>query len=125
MKYIHYNENKVLGFYDPEIHQSIPEPNFAITDDVWMAYLWDQGSYRVEGGALVYAPIVPTAEEVQAQQLAALNAEYELRRRQLWDYLNLAVNYWQDATYAAEIRAELNSLEEEYNEKAGEIINGE
>lgn len=123
MKYVHYDDNKVLGFYDPEIHQSIPEPNFTVTDDVWRVYLADQSSYQVMGGQLVYAPIVPTVEEVQAKRLAALDAEYESKRKVLWDYLNLAVNYWQDGAYADEIRAALDALEAEYNARAGEIIN--
>lgn len=128
MKYVHYNDNKVTGFYDPEIHQSIPEPNFAITDEVWMAYLSDQGSYQVIEGQLVYAPVIPdlpTPEEVQAAALAALDEEYAPQRKMLWDYLNLAVNYWQDTLTAGSIQGELDALEAEYNAKAGVIINGE
>lgn len=128
MKYVHYVGNKVQGFYDPEIHQSIPEPNFAISEDAWMAYLSDQGSYQVIEGTLVYAPVIPdppTPEEVQATALAALDAEYMPQRKVLWGYLNLAVNYWQDTVTADSIRGELDALEEEYNVKAGVIINGQ
>lgn len=127
MKYVYYDDNRVLGFYDPEIHTNIPGPNFVITDEVWMAYLSDQGSYQVIAGQLVYTPVIPdppTPEEVQAAALAALDEEYAPQRKMLWDYLNLTVNYWQDAEYATAIRAELDALEEEYNEKAGVIFNG-
>lgn len=128
MKYVHYNDNKVQGFFDPEIHRSVPEPNFAITDEVWTAYLSDQSSYQVIEGQLVYAPIIPdppTPEEVKTAAMAALDEEYALRRKSLWEYLNLAVNYWQDTVAADSIRGELDALEEEYNAKAGVIYNGE
>ncbi len=127
MKYVHYNDTKVLGFYDPEVHRSIPEPSFAISDEVWMAYLADQSSYEVQGGQLVYAPVVPpepTPAEMQVAALAALDAEYQPQRQQLWDYLNLAVNYWQDATFAADIRTELGALEAEYSTRVEAITNG-
>lgn len=59
----------------------------------------------------------------KAQKLAALDAEYDPQRRQLWDYLGLAVNFWQDQEAATSIRAELTALENEYNQKAEAIAN--
>lgn len=37
MKYAHLEEktNKILGWYDDEIHQNIPTPNIGITDETW------------------------------------------------------------------------------------------
>ena len=36
MKYAHINENnQLLGWYDSEIHQSIPTPNIQVTDEQW------------------------------------------------------------------------------------------
>lgn len=124
MKHIHFEDEKVLGIYDPEIHATIPEPNFPITDDVWQAFLSDQVSYRVAMGTLIYAPIIKSQEEIRAEALAALDAEYTPQRKALWDYLNLAINYWQDPEAAASIRAELDALEAEYNMRAEAIFNG-
>lgn len=126
MKYVHYADYQVLGFYDPEIHASIPEPNFAISDDVWQAYLTDQAAYKVMADQLVYAPVIPpepTPDEILTEKLAALDAEYDSQRKELWNYLNLAVNYWQDTSAADSIRAELTALEGEYNAKAEAIWN--
>lgn len=124
MKYVHYDGENVLGFYDPEVHAAIPEPNFTIDDDVWQAFLADQASYKVTGGQLVYAPVTPqepTPEEIRNQKIAALDAEYDPQRQELWRYLSLAVNYWQDPVEADSIRAEITALEDKYNTKAGAI----
>jgi hypothetical protein len=127
MKYVHHDNSKVLGFFDPEIHDYIPEPNFAISDEVWQAYLSDQASYSVIDGQLAYTPVVipdPTPAEIMASKMTALDAEYAPQRKDLWDYLGLAVNYWQDTEAAASIRSELTALEDEYNAKVQVIVDG-
>ncbi|RAZ38047.1 hypothetical protein [Campylobacter hyointestinalis] len=37
MKYAHYNEitKELLGYYDSEIHETIPTPNIEISDEAW------------------------------------------------------------------------------------------
>ena len=36
MKYANVDENgQILGWYDAEIHSTIPEPNIQVTDEVW------------------------------------------------------------------------------------------
>jgi hypothetical protein len=36
MKYAHVDNNgQILGWYDQEIHQSIPEPNVQVAEDIW------------------------------------------------------------------------------------------
>ena len=41
MKYAHLenNTNKLLGWYDEEIHAKIPTPNIEVTDEVWQEAL--------------------------------------------------------------------------------------
>ena len=41
MKHVNYDvkTNEILGFYDDEIHESIPEPNIKISDDEWQEAL--------------------------------------------------------------------------------------
>ncbi|MDR3563310.1 MAG: tail fiber assembly protein [Negativicutes bacterium] len=75
MKYINFDGDKVLGIYDHEIHSSIPEPNFAIDDDVWQAFLADQSTYKVMEGQLVFAPVIPSDEEMRERKLAAIRAQ--------------------------------------------------
>ena len=36
MKHAHIDGNgQILGWYDPQIHNDIPEPNYPVTDEVW------------------------------------------------------------------------------------------
>ncbi len=35
MKYAHIEGTKILGWYDKEIHEDIPEPNIEVEDDEW------------------------------------------------------------------------------------------
>jgi hypothetical protein len=36
MKFAHIDNNgQILGWYDQEIHQSIPEPNVQVAEDIW------------------------------------------------------------------------------------------
>lgn len=71
-----------------------------------------------------YRVIISNQPKTTDEQIVVLNAEYDPQRKALWDYLNLAVNYWQDADAAASIRVELDALEAEYNAKAEVIYNG-
>ena len=38
MKYARYDEktNKILGYYDDEIHESIPTPSVSVSDEIWL-----------------------------------------------------------------------------------------
>lgn len=37
MKYAHYNEEtkEILGYYDDELHEAIPEPNINLSEEEW------------------------------------------------------------------------------------------
>ena len=42
MKYGNVDSNgEIIGFYDPEIHETIPEPSYEIDDDTWQKHLGD------------------------------------------------------------------------------------
>lgn len=73
MKYAHYNKetNKILGFYDDEIHESIPEPNIKISDDEWQEAL-AIGVNTIKDGKMIY--IEPKIDE-KAEQLAQLETD--------------------------------------------------
>ena len=64
MKYAHYNSNSgiILGFYADDVHDSIPEPNIALTDEQWQEALTTPKI--VQDGNLVDAPPPPPAPEL-------------------------------------------------------------
>ncbi|WP_178140371.1 hypothetical protein [uncultured Campylobacter sp.] len=72
MKYANYDKetNKILGFYDDEIHSSIPEPNIKISGDEWKKAL-SIGADYIQNGELIKKE--PKIDE-KAKQLAQLEA---------------------------------------------------
>lgn len=73
MKYAYFNKatNKILGFYDDEIHKTIPEPNIKISDDEWQEAL-AKGVNTIKDGKMIY--VQPKIDE-KAKQLAQLEAD--------------------------------------------------
>ena len=73
MKYANYDKetNKILGFYDDEIHSSIPEPNIKISDEEWKKAL-SIGADYIQNGELIKKE--PKVDE-KAKQLAQLEAD--------------------------------------------------
>lgn len=72
MKYANYNrENKILGYYDDEIHESIPEPNIKISDEAWQEAL-AIGANSIKDGKMIY--VEPKIDE-KVRKLAQLEAD--------------------------------------------------
>ena len=73
MKYANYDKetNEILGYYDDEIHESIPEPNIKISDDEWKKAL-SIGADYIQNGELIKKE--PKIDE-KAKQLAQLEAD--------------------------------------------------
>ena len=73
MKHVNYDvkTNEILGFYDDEIHESIPEPNIKISDDEWQEAIYE-GANFIERGKLIKKQ--SNADE-RAKQLAELETE--------------------------------------------------
>ena len=73
MKYANYDEktNEILGFYDDDIHLTIPTPNIKISDDEWQEALRIGANYIEKGK--------PTKQEIEidehTKQLAQLEAD--------------------------------------------------
>lgn len=74
-----------------------------------------------DGKYIPKPPYVPTAEEVQASKLAAIDAEYEGKLEENKSSIIVAATVDQDEEYADELRAERQSLQAEYIEKRSEI----
>jgi hypothetical protein len=73
MKYANYDKetNEILGYYDDEIHESIPEPNIKISDEAWQEAL-AIGANSIKDDKMIY--ISPKVDE-KAKQLAQLEAD--------------------------------------------------
>lgn len=52
------SSGQIVGFYDDEIHDLIPEPNIPLTDAEWQDAISNRK--KVVGGQLVDDPFVPT-----------------------------------------------------------------
>ena len=77
MKYAHYDEKEktLLGYYDDEIHNDIPEPNIKISDEDWLRALNENAnSVDVKNQKLVRVEVEQEIDE-KARELAELEAQ--------------------------------------------------
>ena len=75
MKIAHINNrNELQGWYDIEIHNSIPTPNIEVTDGVWQ-YAIDNGHNKVNEDGTTELFDFRTEDEVVEQDLKAKIAE--------------------------------------------------
>lgn len=76
MKYVHYGEKaqEILGYYDDEIHESIPEPNIRITDEQWQEAISINANY-IEKGKLIFKQKEPSDEDKKQAQILELEAQ--------------------------------------------------
>lgn len=102
MKYAHYDKDtkRLLGFYDDEIHESIPEPNIKISDEAWQEAL-AIGANTIKDGKMIY--VEPKIDE-KARELAELEAQI----KETEDYIRHAILIGNDSA--------LPELREEYRE---------
>jgi hypothetical protein len=73
MKYAHYDEKEktILGYYDDEIHETIPEPSFKISDEEW------QKALEISANFIQNGKLIKKEQEIdeKAKQLAVIEAE--------------------------------------------------
>lgn len=74
MKYAHLekNTNKILGWYDSEIHSEIPTPNIEVTDEVWQEALNINANCYEDGKFIVKD--FRTAEELEKARVQNINS---------------------------------------------------
>ena len=108
MKYanIENGTNKLLGWYDKEIHLEIPTPNIEVTDEVWQEALNINANYYESGKFIVKDFRTPEEieQEVQAQFRAERNkllVEADIEINKLVD-LGLNPTEWR--VYRQELR---------------------
>lgn len=103
MKYAHYDEKEktLLGYYDDEIHETIPEPNIAISNEAWQEAL-AIGANTIKDGKMIY--VQPKIDE-KAEQLAQLEAQI----KEAEDDIRHAILIGNDAVLP-ELRSEYKEL---------------
>ena len=102
MKYAHYDEKEktLLGYYDDEIHDTIPTPNIEISDEDWLRALNENAnSVDMKNKKLVRIETQPKRDEL---------AELEKQIRECKDYIRHAILIGNDSA--------LPELREEYKE---------
>lgn len=73
MKYVHLENNKILGYYDKEINSSIPKGCLKITDEVWQEAL-NINANCYENGEFIVKDF-RTEEEINKSRIQQI--EYE------------------------------------------------
>ena len=108
MKYVNIENgtNKLLGWYDKEIHLEIPTPNIEVTDEVWQEALNINANYYENGKFIVKDFRTPEEieQEVQAQFRAERNkllVEADIEINKLVD---LGLNQTEWRVYRQELR---------------------
>lgn len=103
MKYAHYDkkEKMILGYYDDEIHDTIPTPNIEISDEDWLRALNENAnSVDTKNKKLVRIEIKPKRDEL---------AELEKQIRECEDDIKHALIIG-NTTVLENLRAEYKEL---------------
>ncbi len=83
MKYAHYDEKEktLLGYYDDEIHNTIPTPNIEISNDAWQKALSENAnSVDAKNQKLVRVEVEQKKDELAELDEAIKEAEDNIRR---------------------------------------------
>jgi len=70
MKYAHVDNNgQILGWYDQELHQSIPEPNVEVSEEVWQNAINSSHNTIIDG---VTSQVDHRSAEQKAQSIRTM-----------------------------------------------------
>lgn len=103
MKHVNYDvkTNEILGFYDDEIHESIPEPNIKISDDEWQEAL--------QIGANYIEKDKPTKREIEIDEHTKQLSQLETDIKECENYIRHALIIGNNAVLE-NLRAEYKEL---------------
>ena len=75
MKIVHYDKTngKILGWYDKDIHASIPTPNIEVADDIWQEALNANANYVDVTAKTFSVEDFRTLEEIKIQKANEIN----------------------------------------------------
>lgn len=107
MKYAHLEEstNKLLGWYDNEIHSDIPTPNIEVTDKVWQETININANCYKDGKFIVKD--WRTAEEIEQETQAQFRTERDKLLVESDIEINKLVDLGLDSTEWRKYRQEL------------------
>ena len=76
MKYAYYNNDtgQLIGFYDDEIHESIPEPNIELTDEQWQEAVDNHYNFVDVDSGTISTQDFRTLDQVKTSQKALINS---------------------------------------------------
>ena len=83
MKYVHFKKetNEILGYYDDEIHENIPTPNFEISNDAWRQALSENANIAdAKNQKLVRVEVEQEKDERAELNKAIREVEDDIRR---------------------------------------------
>ena len=83
MKYVHYDKktNEILGYYDDEIHENIPTPNFEISSDAWRQALSENANIAdIKNQKLARIEVEQEKDELAELNEAIKEVEDDIRR---------------------------------------------
>lgn len=133
MRFVNYDKKTgdVLGFYNPayDYPNGIPVPNIEITDQQHQEYFAKGQRHKVlkqSDETLVFVYVEPeplSKEELQAADIAALDAEYQPQFAGLAQSLGLATLDGNQNVIDS-IKADYAAIKTEYQTKKEEIVNG-
>ena len=101
MKYAHIENNKILGWYSDDIHDTIPTPNIEVTEKVWQEAI-NINANCYENGKFIVKDF-RTDEEIRKEEINTQIAEAKSYLSST-DY-KMTVDYF--ATLSKEIQDEL------------------
>ena len=92
MKYAHLekNTNKILGWYDKEIHSKIPTPNIEVSDEVWQEAI-NINANCYEKGEFIVKDFRTQVEIIQQEQ-----AQFRAERNTLLQQADIEINKLDD-----------------------------
>ena len=90
MKYAHYDETngKLLGWYDSEIHETIPTPNIEISEEDWQTAIDNNYNFVDADTNTLSFKDVRTFEQLQAVKLRELEKAYNNANQKDIEYMD-------------------------------------
>lgn len=74
MKYAHIENNKLLGWYDSDIHSEIPTPSIEVSEEDWQEAIDINANYYDEESESFIAKDLRTEDEVISSNIASWKA---------------------------------------------------
>ena len=109
-KYAHIDENNIIkGWFDDEVHDSIPEPKIEVTEEQWQTATENNHNYVDSDGStrLVEEPLTSEQRIIQARAYLSETDWYVIRQSDSGEEMPSDIR-----TKRAEARETISNLEE-------------